>query len=141
MRSASTALGSRRGAGALEAALALPVLLVLLVGLLEAGWLFHDQQAITRAVRFGCRDGATAPSPLDPAAEAAAAIEAHLAEAGFRCPPGGCEAEVTEQFSVGEPFLACSLTAAHQPLTGMLPAMDAVNLTAATRKRVERTEP
>ncbi len=131
---------SRRGGGALEAALVLPVLLVVLVGLIEAAWIFHGQQAMTRAVRWGCRDGAVAESPEDPAEVAVAAIEAHLGDAGFSCPAGGCEAEVSQQWSVGERYLACTLTAPHAPLSGMIPGMDAVQLTAATRKRVERTD-
>lgn len=131
---------NRRGGGALEAALVLPVLLVVLMGLIETGWMFHGQQAITRAVRAGCRAGATVASPADLAGTAADAIEAELAEAGFACPGGGCEPDVSIALSAGDRYLSCALTTPHQPLTAMIPGMNHVELTSATRNRVERTD-
>jgi hypothetical protein len=131
----------RRGGAALEAALVLPVLITVLVGLTEVGWVFHGQQAVERAVRFGCRDGAVAPSPSDPASVAAEAMDTHLEEAGFSCPPEGCSAEVELGWSAGEPFLSCNLTAPHSPLTGLIPGLDRIELDAGTRNRVERTDP
>ena len=46
---------SRRGIVAVEAALVFPVLLVILFGLLEYGWVFLRSQQITNAARHGAR--------------------------------------------------------------------------------------
>ncbi len=131
---------SRRGSGAVEAALVLPVLLVVLMGLIEAGWMFHGQQAVARAVRTGCRAGAMAASPADLANTASDAIQAELIAAGFTCPTGGCDPVVSLETSVGERYLSCTLTAPHEPLTSMIPRLDSAALTSATRNRVERTD-
>jgi Flp pilus assembly protein TadG len=130
----------RRGGGALEAALVLPVLLIILMGLVETGWMFLGQQVVTRAVQDGCRAGAMAPSPEDPASAAADAINEALVGSGYTCPSGGCDPEVTLAWSAGERYIACSLTTPHEPLTALIPGMDAVQLTSATRNRVERTD-
>jgi hypothetical protein len=130
----------RRGGGALEAALVLPVLLVILMGLVETGWMFLGQQVVTRAVRDGCRAGAMAPSPDDPTSTAADAINEALVDSGYRCPSGGCDPTVDLAWSAGERYLACSLTTPHEPLTSLIPGMDSVRLTSATRNRVERTD-
>ena len=45
----------RRGIVTVEAALVFPVLLVLLFGLLEYGWMFLRSQQITNAARHGAR--------------------------------------------------------------------------------------
>ncbi len=44
----------------IEAALVFPILMVLLMGLLEYGWLFRQLQVITNAARHGARVGAAA---------------------------------------------------------------------------------
>ncbi len=129
----------RRGAAALEAALALPLLLTVLVGILELGWLFHGQQAVERALRAGCRDGAVAVAPADPAAVATATMTARLTDAGFDC-GAACSSDAALGWSAGEPFLDCSLTLDHAPLTGLIPGLDGLDLGAATRRRVEGVE-
>jgi hypothetical protein len=140
MKSSTSWSRSRRGGGALEAALVLPVLLVVLMGLIETGWLFMGQQVITRAVRDGCRAGAVAESPAGLAETAEFAIEDELVASGFTCPAGGCDPVVSLAWSAGERYLACTLTTPHQPLTSLVPGMDAIELTSATRNRVERTD-
>ncbi len=136
----SNPFATRRGGAALEAALVIPVLLTILMGIIETGWVFHGQQAVTRAVRDGCRAGAMAASPDDPADAASNAIAAALDEHGFVCPDAGCEPEVALAWSAGERFLSCSQTAPHASLTSFIPGMEAISLTSATRNRVERTE-
>ena len=51
---------SRRGVQVIEAALILPLVLLLLFGALEFGWMFLCAQKITHAARHGARIGATA---------------------------------------------------------------------------------
>lgn len=140
MRRTNPRSHSRRGGGALEAALVLPVLLVVLMGLIETGWLFMGQQVLSKAVRDGCRAGAVAESPAGLATTAVDAIEGALVDSGFACPAGGCDPDVSLAISAGERYLACTLTAPHQPLTSLIPGMDTIELTSATRNRVERTD-
>ncbi len=131
---------SRRGGGALEAALVLPVLLVVIMGLVETGWMFMGQQVIAKAVRDGCRAGAMAAAPADLASTASDAIEAALVDSGYTCPAGGCTPDVDVAWSAGDRYLACTLTTPHDPLTSLIPGLDSVQITSATRNRVERTE-
>ena len=51
---------NRRGMLLVELALVLPLLLVLILGLMEYGWLFLKAQQITNAARQGARSGARA---------------------------------------------------------------------------------
>lgn len=46
---------SERGAAAVEFAILLPVLILLIIGLIEFGLLYHDYLAVTHAAREGAR--------------------------------------------------------------------------------------
>ncbi len=50
----------RRGLVMIEAALIFPILLYLLMGLIEYGWLLRQLQVVTNAARHGARVGAAA---------------------------------------------------------------------------------
>src|SRR4051794_38017083 len=63
-----------RGSVAVEAALVIPALLLLIVGLLEFGLAFKDQLAITSAVRAGARIAAAEPRYVNFATDAASAV-------------------------------------------------------------------
>jgi Flp pilus assembly protein TadG len=70
----------RRGVSLVEAALVFPVLLLLLLGLLEYGWIFLCAQQITHAARHGARVAALADATADQAYQA---IDTWMTEAGF----------------------------------------------------------
>ena len=57
------AIGNPRGSTAIELALILPVLVLLLFGIVEFGLLFYNQQIITNASREAARAGIVAGSP------------------------------------------------------------------------------
>ena len=57
--------GRHRGVTIVEAALVLPILLLLLLGLMEYGWIMLRAQQITHAARHGARVGARADSTED----------------------------------------------------------------------------
>lgn len=63
-----------RGATAVETAVVIPVLLLLLVGIIEFGLAFKDQLAITSAVRAGARIAAAEPRYANFAQDAANAV-------------------------------------------------------------------
>ncbi|MHC4949345.1 MAG: TadE/TadG family type IV pilus assembly protein [Planctomycetota bacterium] len=50
--------GQRRGLSALEMAIIFPLLLVMVAGIIEYGWLFLQTQQVTNAARQGARIGA-----------------------------------------------------------------------------------
>jgi len=50
----------RRGAAVVEMAVVTPVLLLLLLGTIEFGWLFHVKQSMTTASRVGARTASMA---------------------------------------------------------------------------------
>jgi hypothetical protein len=63
-----------RGAVAVEAAIITPILLLLLIGILEFGFAYKDQLAITSAVRAGARIASAEPRSASFATDAAAQV-------------------------------------------------------------------
>lgn len=86
---------SRRGASAIEFALAVPVILLLVGGIIDLSMYMSVYSAVTSAARDGCRYGATINDYDVPAdgdeLEAAAVAQARtsLENAGYTC-GGGC---------------------------------------------------
>ena len=70
----------RRGLALIEAALLIPLLLTLLIGLLEYGWLFFKFQQVNGAARHGARIGVVAGSSQ---AGVQAAIDQMMADSGL----------------------------------------------------------
>lgn len=54
-------LASRRGSNAVEFALTMPLQVVLLAGIVDYGWFFHQQLVLHDAVRTGTRVGSMTP--------------------------------------------------------------------------------
>ena len=55
MRRVMTALRDPAGASALEFGVIAPILILLIIGMIEFGWVFQNQLAITHAAREGAR--------------------------------------------------------------------------------------
>lgn len=72
-----------KGAAAVEFALVLPLLVVLLVGMMEFGLALWRQEMITNATREAARAGIVAGDPRLTEAEIQAVLEANLATAGI----------------------------------------------------------
>ena len=109
--------GARGGIATLELALALILLIPLLFGLLEYGWLFLKSQEIASAARDGARVAATegATNPLVQARVAQIMAQAGLAGSGYTLAtvpadvsqaPAGSSVQVT----VTVPYDSVSLT-------------------------------
>lgn len=82
MRSPSST--SSKGASALEFALVLPLLVLLLMGILDWGYYFYAEQVVTNAAREGARAGSLqATEPALAQSEALAAVRAHLTGGGL----------------------------------------------------------
>ncbi len=79
-RLTSRTVHTRRGIASLEFVLILPVLLVLLFGVIEYGWLLTKQGELVNATREGARVGArTDATPAD----IQATVDARLAQASI----------------------------------------------------------
>lgn len=70
----------RRGAATVEMAIAAPVLMSMLFGIIEFGWVFSVKQTITNAAREGCRT-ATMQGSTD--AQITSAINSYLSTTGL----------------------------------------------------------
>jgi Flp pilus assembly protein TadG len=73
-----------RGAAAVEFALVLPVLLMIVLGTIDWGWYFFVSQVVTNAAREGARVGSlTAYDPDDSGKDAAAVLEAEATATAY----------------------------------------------------------
>lgn len=73
-----------RGAAAVEFALVLPVLLLLVLGAIDWGYFFFVQQVVTNAAREAARVGSLTPyDPANVAADAKAKLEAETVATAY----------------------------------------------------------
>lgn len=70
MKTVRKRLSSERGAELIEFALTLPLLLLLVLGIIEFGFMFQEYEVVTNAAREGARIGALIPSAGYKATEA-----------------------------------------------------------------------
>jgi Flp pilus assembly protein TadG len=76
MRSKSS---SQKGASAVEFALVLPLLMLILWGIIEFGFLLYNKQVITNASREGARAGIVAQTPRVAAGDIANVVNSYCA--------------------------------------------------------------
>ncbi len=119
---------SERGASAVEFALILPVLLLVLFGLIEFGSLYHDYLAITHATREGARMAAVNQfDPAEVAARAALPIDPPIKEY-----PNGSD--------TGDP-VRVTVTYKHQWLTGYLSPVFGSDITLSSQAEMRLEQP
>ena len=131
-------LRSESGASAVEFALLLPVLMMVLFGIIEFGMALYRQAILTNASREGARLGIVQSVPPITNAAVNAKIDAYLTAAGIapgtvtRTPPpvltGGTNSNVTVTLTL--PYTFVTLPG----LTGLTPT---INLVAMTVMRHE----
>jgi len=116
---------ARRGSRAVEFALILPVLLAFLFGIMDYGWFFNQQIAMSSAVRDGARAGSTAPQDMgaDPVLAAEQAVTRALAAAGFR---GEVAVNVILVGAAPDQAIEVAASAPYESLTGFVPVPDYV---------------
>jgi Flp pilus assembly protein TadG len=76
-------VGGERGAELIEFALTLPLLLLLVLGIIEFGFMFQEYEVVTNAAREGARLGALIPSAGYTADEAKGRITDYLTAGGL----------------------------------------------------------
>lgn len=129
-------LRSESGASAVEFALLLPVLMMILFGIIEFGFALYQQAVLTNASREGARLGIVQASPAITIAQINAAIDNYLTPAGIN--PANVSRAIVAGGVTGTP-VTVSLTLPYSfivlsSLTALAPQ---INLTAYTVMRHE----
>lgn len=122
----------RRGAGAIEFALTMPILLLIAFGIAEMGVMLHHSQIISRAARDGGRVGAGVIEGLNPTGDEIEAVaianaSAALAAGGIDCRIDGvdgtsqCPVSATWFEQDGWMMLEVQIDVPYTPMTRLMP--------------------
>jgi Flp pilus assembly protein TadG len=116
----------RRGGAAIEFALILPVLLVLIFGVVEYAWLFFEQTNLVSAVREGARYGVTLDQTGSPSPTSGAQSRTSTVLTGTYNMSG---ATITATQSGASPSEVLNVTASfpYTPLIGLVPTPSTLN--------------
>jgi Flp pilus assembly protein TadG len=125
----------QRGATLLEFALTLPVYLVVMMGIVDAGWLYFQQSSLDGATRIACRGGTT----VDPGTNSVNIqtvydyvtnqVPIELDEMGVNS--NGLSINVTTTGAAPTRTLVCTVQQPYTALTGLvLPSMTVTSTTA-----------
>ncbi len=107
-----------RGAAAVEFALLLPLLLLILLGTIDWGYFFFIEQLVTNASREGARAGSLTPfSAGSPSADATAASNATTAAQSYLAAAGLVAASATVSVTSG-PQIQVSVSYPTGSITG-----------------------
>ena len=119
---------TRRGVGALEFALTLPFLLLVVVGIVELSLLMHRAQVVTRSARDACRVASGVMEGVDPtgdliedAAEEAARLS--LLAAGIDCHVVACQIQATWHEVEDWHMIRTVVGVPYTPMTGLMPGL------------------
>lgn len=114
---------SRRGANAIEFALTAPFFFLLVMGIIDYGYLFASQAGLDNAVSLGCREGAMMDGVVGPSPMAMATTEITNRSAMF-C-PNGCNIQVfnrtTGIYASPNKTLECRISRNMTPFVGLVP--------------------
>jgi Flp pilus assembly protein TadG len=117
----------RRGSSAIEFALTLPILLVILAGILEYGWYLFQMTNVIHALRDGARIGVTVPLSDSTGPEARAATHARDVLNGLGVPcseSGGCAVLATITPAGDVEVMVLTIEVDYEPMIGLLPHPD-----------------
>ena len=128
-------LSRQSGVSAVEFGLVLPLLLVLLLGLIDYGWVFFVRLNMTNAAREGARVGVTREDPAVARDAAESAARNYLAAAGISTvntvsatePDGSADAHVKVTVTVSE------AAGTFRPLVGFVPTPPSMMVSAQMR--------
>lgn len=120
---------NRRGAAAVEFGLVLPVLLMILLGIIDYGWVFFNQLQMTNAVREGARAGVVVDDPVTALNTADAVTKNYLTAGGIDL----TNVTISANFVGGSDVQVTATQNPFQPLVGFVPTPAQLNATAAMR--------
>jgi len=115
---------NRRGASALEFALTLPIVMVVLTGILEYGWFLFQLSNVVHALRDGTRIGVTVPLEDDEGAVPRAEAHARAVLDGLGVPctdGGGCIVRANIAVAGDVDTMTMSIEVDYTPIVGLLP--------------------
>ena len=116
--------GSRNGAAALEFALILPILLVLISAIADYGWYLTQQTQVLQAVGDGARMGITVSPAASPGPEDIALEHTQNVLSGLGIPcndDDDCEFETSINSAGTLDVLTVKVTLNYQPIAGLVP--------------------
>ena len=129
-------LRSESGASAVEFALLLPVLMMILFGIIEFGLALYRQAILTNASREGARLGIVQSIPPIATGQINTAIDNYLTAAGI--PPGNVTRAIVAGGATGTPVtVTLTLPYTYAVLPGLTSIVPTINLTAQTVMRHE----
>lgn len=129
-------LRSESGASAVEFALLLPLLMMILFGIIEFGMALYRQSILTNASREGARLGIVQSVPAITDAQINAAIDNYLTPAGIN--PGNVSRAIVNGLVTGTPVrVTLTLPYTFTVLPGLTSVAPQINLTAWTEMRHE----
>lgn len=127
---------NERGASAVEFALLLPLLMMILFGIIEFGMALYRQSIITNASREGARLGIVQSIPAITTGQINAAIDNYLTVAGIT--PGTVTRAIVAGGVTGTPVtVTLTLPYTFNVLPGLTSIAPTINLTAQTVMRHE----
>jgi len=129
-------LQTESGASAVEFALLLPLLMMILFGITEFGFALYRQSILTNASREGARLGIVQSIPAITTAQINAAIDNYLTVAGIN--PGNVNRNIVAGGITGTPVrVTLTLPYTFTVLPGLTSVAPQINLTAWTEMRHE----
>lgn len=125
------ARGTDDGAAAVEFALVVPFLLLILFGIISYGYLLSFRQALSQAAAEGARAAAVAQKPVAPAADtrpalAIAAVDEALASYGVKCGVSALTCTATPGVACACITVTIDYNYALRPLTPEFPGLGLV---------------
>lgn len=117
-------MSARRGSAALEFAISLPVLLILVAGIVDFGWWFYREVGIIQIARDAALAGSITKLASDPMGTAQARAQAALTAAGYALGPATVQTRSVATAS--GTCLEVSLSAPYDHLLSLIPAPDTV---------------
>ena len=110
---------SRRGVEAIEFAMVIPVAILILSGIFDYGWYFHQEMVLTDAARHAARTASVSPQDADLVNAATSAFNTALAAGGQSSIDATLTID-TVDMSNGEQAVQVGATADYTGLWGMV---------------------
>lgn len=128
------------GAAALEFALVVPILLIIVFAIISYGYMFSVRQALTQAAAEGARAAAVSTPSTQAATNATAAVNSALSSLSLTCGSGGLTCTPTTITCGSATCMKVTVSfayRAHNPLPNLLPsAMIPTNLSFSSTAQV-----
>lgn len=131
----------RRGANAIEFAMTLPFFLMVVLGMMDYGYLFAMQSSLDNAVALSCREGAMID--WDDDSPITVAEDEFTARSTIVCAGAPCDFDAEDlnggDFAVPNRTLKCTGSRQMYPLTGFVPYPAAIESVSYYRQEWQRT--